>query len=170
MPASRLRAFLELSIDGAERAASIIRRHPCAWQAVSDSQARSSGSSSRPSGVIRRSPRKEKPAQGPVRSIRSCGSNSIMPRSHPWPGTEGGGKSRAKGPAIATPRARTRSRPDTAFRIMYIMLKASPRTLAYRSPQSPALLCQAKRSQPPQRAPRGLAATASSIVRSESCA
>lgn len=53
---------------------------------------------------------------------------------------------------------------------MYIMLKASPRTLAYRSPQSPALLCQAKRSQPPQRAPRGLAATASSIVRSESCA
>lgn len=59
---------------------------------------------------------------------------------------------------------------DRAFRIMYIMLKASPRTLAYRSPQSPALLCQAKRSQPPQRAPRGLAATASSIVRSESCA
>ena len=102
MPASRLRPFLELAIDGAERAASIIRRHSCAWQAVSDSQARSSGSSSRPSGVIRRSPRKEKPAQGPVRSIRWCGSNSIMPRSHPWPGTEGAGKSRARGPAIAT--------------------------------------------------------------------
>lgn len=66
MPASRLRAFLELSIDGAERAASIIRRHPCAWQAVSDGQARSSGSSSRPSGVIRRSPRKEKPAHAAI--------------------------------------------------------------------------------------------------------
>jgi len=39
MPASRLRPFLELSIDGTERAASIIRRHSCAWQAVSDSQA-----------------------------------------------------------------------------------------------------------------------------------
>lgn len=90
-----------LSIDGAERAASIIRRHSCAWQAVSDSQAKSSGSSSRPSGVIRRSPRKEKPAQGPVKSIRWCGSNSIMPRSHPWPGSEGAGKSRARGPAIA---------------------------------------------------------------------
>lgn len=69
MPASRLRTFLELSIDGDERAASIIRRHSCAWQAVSDSQARSSGSNSRPSGVIRRSPMKEKPAQGPVKSI-----------------------------------------------------------------------------------------------------
>lgn len=102
MPASRLLTFLELSIDGTERAASIIRRHSCAWQAVSDSQARSSGSSSRPSGVIKRSPRKEKPAQGPVKSIRWCGSNSIMPRSHPWPGTEGAGKSRARGPAIAT--------------------------------------------------------------------
>lgn len=66
MPASGLRAFLELSIDGAERAASIIRRHPCAWQAVSDGQARSSGSSSRPSGVIRRSPRKEKPAHAAI--------------------------------------------------------------------------------------------------------
>lgn len=121
MPASRLRTFLELSIDGAERAASIIRRHSCAWQAVSDSQARSSGSSSRPSGVIRRSPRKEKPAQGPVKSIRWCGSNSIMPRSHPWPGTEGAGKSRARDPAIATPRTRTPPQPDTAFRIMYIM-------------------------------------------------
>ncbi len=101
MPASRLRAFLELSIDGTERAASIIRRHSCAWQAVSDSQARSSGSNSRPSGVIRRSPRKEKPAQGPVKSIRWCGSNSIMPRSHPWPGSQVAGKSRARGPAIA---------------------------------------------------------------------
>lgn len=108
MPASRLRTFLELSIDGAERADSIIRRHSCAWQAVSDSQAKSSGSSSRPSGVIRRSPRKEKPAQGPVKSIRWCGSNSIMPRSHPWPGTEDAGKSRARGPAIAM---RSRQRP-----------------------------------------------------------
>lgn len=106
MPASRLRTFLELSIDGAERAASIIRRHSCAWQAVSDSQARSSGSSSRPSGVIRRSPRKEKPAQGPVKSIRWCGSNSIMPRSHPWPGSQDAGKSRARGPAIATRKRR----------------------------------------------------------------
>lgn len=86
---------------GTDRNCAIIRRHSCAWQAVSDSQARSSGSNSRPSGVIRRSPRKEKPAQGPVRSIRWCGSNSIMPRSHPWPGTEGAGKSRARGPAIA---------------------------------------------------------------------
>ncbi len=108
MPAPRLRSFLELSLDAAERAASIIRRHSCAWQAVSESQARSSGSSSRPSGVIRRSPRKEKPAQGPVKSIRWCGSNSIMPRSHPWPGTEVAGKSRARGPAIAT---RSRQRP-----------------------------------------------------------
>lgn len=33
----------------------------------------------------------------PARSIRSCGSISIMPRSHPWPGTEGAGKSRARG-------------------------------------------------------------------------
>ncbi len=106
--AGRLPPRLELSIDGTERAASIIRRHSCAWQAVSDSQARSSGSSSRPSGVIRRSPRKEKPAQGPVKSIRWCGSNSIMPRSHPWPGTEDAGKSRARGPAIAT---RTQQRP-----------------------------------------------------------
>lgn len=107
MPASRLRAFLELSIDGLERAVSIIRRHSCAWQAVSDSQARSSGSSSRPSGVIRRSPRKEKPAQGPVKSIRWCGSNTIMPRSHPWSGIEDAGKSRARGPAIATRSRRT---------------------------------------------------------------
>lgn len=52
---------------------------------------------------------------------------------------------------------------------MYIMSQASPGTLAYRSPQSPALLCQAKKpaSQP---APRGLAATASSFVRSGSAA
>lgn len=56
MPAFRLRIFLELLIDVTERAASIIRRHSCAWHAVSDSQARSSGSGSRPSGVIRRSP------------------------------------------------------------------------------------------------------------------
>lgn len=100
--AARLFPRIELSDFGADRAASIIRRHSCAWQAVSDSQARSSGSSSRPSGVIRRSPRKEKPAQGPVKSIRWCGSNSIMPRSHPWPGSEVAGKSRARGPAIAT--------------------------------------------------------------------
>lgn len=32
---------------------------------------------------------------------------------------------------------------------MYIMFKASPRTLAYRSPQSPALLCQAKKPASP---------------------
>lgn len=52
---------------------------------------------------------------------------------------------------------------------MYIMFKASPGALAYRSPQSPP--CYAKpRSQPPQPAPRGLAATASSIVRSGSAA
>lgn len=52
---------------------------------------------------------------------------------------------------------------------MYIMFQAFPGTLAYRSPQSPALLCQAKKpaSQP---APRGLAATASSFVRSGSAA
>ncbi len=93
---------------GADRNCAIIRRHSCAWQAVSDNQARSCGSSSRPSGVIRRSPRKEKPAQGPVRSIRWCGSNSIMPRSHPWPGSEAAGKSRARGPAIAT---RSQQRP-----------------------------------------------------------
>lgn len=104
--AARLFPRIEQWESGAERAASIIRRHSCAWQAVSDSQARSSGSSSRPSGVIRRSPRKEKPAQGPVKSIRWCGSNSIMPRSHPWPGTEDAGKSRARGPAIAMRRRR----------------------------------------------------------------
>lgn len=124
MPASRLRTFLELSIDGAARAASIIRRHSCAWQAVSDSQARSCGSSSRPSGVIRRSPRKEKPAQGPVRSIRWCGSNSIMPRSHPWPGCQVAGKSRARGPAIATRSRQSQPPTDTVFRIMYIMFSA----------------------------------------------
>ncbi len=62
-----------------------------------------------------------------------------------------------------------RGKCDTPFRIMYIMFQASPGTLAYRSPQSPALLCQAKKpaSQP---APRGLAATASSFVRSGSAA
>lgn len=136
MPASRFRTFLELSIDGAERAASIIRRHSCAWQAVSDSQAKSSGSSSRPSGVINRSPRKEKPAQGPVKSIRWCGSNSIMPRSHPCRGSEKAGKSRARGPAIATRRRRTPQQPDRAFRIMYIML---PRGLPIRTPTSPVL-------------------------------
>lgn len=113
---------MELSIDGAERAASIILRHSCAWQAVSDSQARSSGSSSRPSGVIKRSPRKEKPAQGPVRSIRWYGSNSIMPRSHPWPGSEGAGKSRARGPAIAM---RSQQRPilagyDISHNVYYV--------------------------------------------------
>lgn len=108
----RLRTFLELSIDGTERAASIIRLHSCAWQAVSASQARSCGSSSRPSGVIRRSPRKEKPAQGPVKSIRWCGSNSIMPRSHPWPGSQVAGKSRARGPAIATRSRRRRTSAD----------------------------------------------------------
>lgn len=91
---------------------SIILRHSCAWQAVSDSQARSSGSSSRPSGVISRSPRKEKPAQGPVKSIRWCGSNTIMPRSHPWPGSQVAGKSRARGPAIATRSRRRRTSAD----------------------------------------------------------
>lgn len=120
--AARLPPRLELSIDGAERAASIIRRHSWAWQAVSDSQARSSGSSSRPSGVIRRSPRKEKPAQGPVKSIRWCGSNTIMPRSHPWPGSEGAGKSRARGPAIGT---QSRQRPrfdgyDISHNVYYV--------------------------------------------------
>ncbi len=131
--------FLELSIDRTERAASIIRRHSCAWQAVSDSQARSSGSSSRPSGVIRRSPRKEKPAQGPVKSIRWCGSNSIMPRSHPWPGTEDAGKSRARGPAIAMPRTQTPPQPGTAFRIMYIMFNAGlpPRQAEPSQPSDP---------------------------------
>ncbi len=48
----------------------IIRRHSCACAAVSDSQARSCGSSSRPSGVTSRPPLNEKPAQGPV-SFRS---------------------------------------------------------------------------------------------------
>ncbi len=100
---------------GADRSCAIIRRHSCAWQAVSDSQARSCGSSSRPSGVIRRSPRKEKPAQGPVKSIRWCGSNSIMPRSHPWPGIEGAGKSRARGSAIATLIRRIVPRPIQHF-------------------------------------------------------
>lgn len=52
-------------------------------------------------------------------SIRSCGSNSIMPLSHPWPGTEGAGNSRARGSAIATRRTRTPRQSDTAFRIMY---------------------------------------------------
>jgi hypothetical protein len=97
---------------GADRSCAIIRRHSCAWQAVSDSQARSCGSSSRPSGVIMRSPRKEKPAQGPVKSIRWCGSNSIMPRSHPWPGFQGAGKSRARGPAIARRSRRRRTSAD----------------------------------------------------------
>ncbi len=124
MPASRLRTFLELSIDAAARADSIIRRHSCAWQAVSDSQARSSGSSSRPSGVIKRLPRKEKPAQGPVKSIRWCGSNTIMPRSHPWPGSEGAGKSRARGPAIAM---RSQQRPrfdgyDISHNVYYVQI------------------------------------------------
>lgn len=73
MPMSRLSTYLELSINGAARAASIMRRHSCAWHALSASQARSSGSSSRPSAVINRSPRKEELAQGPVRSIPWCG-------------------------------------------------------------------------------------------------
>lgn len=136
MPASRLRAFLELSIDGAERAASIMRRHSCAWQAVSDSHARSSGSSSRPSGVIRRSPRKEKPAQGPVRSIRWCGSNSIMPRSHPWPGTEDAGKSRARGPAIAM-QSQQRPRFDEyaiSHNVYYVLARLARATAARAQP------------------------------------
>lgn len=49
---------------------SISRRHSCACAAVSDSHARSWGSSSRPSGVTSRPPLNEKPAQGPV-SFRS---------------------------------------------------------------------------------------------------
>ena len=51
-------------------------------------------------GVISRSPRKE---NRPKRwsSRYGCGANSIMPRSHPWPGPERAGKSRARGPAIA---------------------------------------------------------------------
>lgn len=168
MPASRLRPFLELSIDGAARAASIIRRHSCAWQAVSDSHARSSGSSSRPSGVIRRSPRKEKPAQGPVRSIRWCGSNSIMPRSHPWPGSEGAGKSRARGPAIAM-RSQQRLRPpDTAFRIMYIML---PRGLPIRTPASPVLAacCSPSSNLPTPGEPGSTAPTFSPSMQARRC-
>lgn len=66
-PARRLRTRLELSIDGSERASPIRRRHSCAWAAVSDSHARSCGSSSRPSGVTSRPALNEKPAQGPVR-------------------------------------------------------------------------------------------------------
>lgn len=49
------------------RSSPIIRRHSCACAAVSDSHARSCGSSSRPSGVTNRPPLNEKPAQGPVR-------------------------------------------------------------------------------------------------------
>lgn len=149
MPASRLPTFLELSIDGIERAASIMRRHSCACAAVSDSQARSSGSSSRPSGVIRRSPRKEKPAQGPVKSIRWCGSNSIMPRSHPWPGTEGAGKSRARGPAIAT-RSQQRPRSDgyvIAHNVYYVQSVPGGAGVPFAS--ITALLCQAKKPASP---------------------
>lgn len=36
------------------------------------------------------------------------------------------GKSRARGPAIATRRIRTQPQPDTAFRIMYIMFSSGP--------------------------------------------
>ena len=92
---------------GLPRSWSIIRRHSCAWQAVSDSQARSSGNSSRPSGVIRRLPRKAKPAQGPVSSVRLYGSNSITLPARPCRGSDQGGKSRARGPAIAMRRRRT---------------------------------------------------------------
>lgn len=49
------------------RAISIIRRHSCACAASRESQARSCGSSSRPSGVTSRPALNEKPAQGPVR-------------------------------------------------------------------------------------------------------
>jgi len=49
---------------------SIGRSHSCACAAVSDSHARSCGSSSRPSGVTSRPPLNEKAAQGPV-SFRS---------------------------------------------------------------------------------------------------
>lgn len=52
---------------GSPRSWPIIRRHSCACAAVSDSHARSCGSSSRPSGVTSRPPLNEKPAQGPVR-------------------------------------------------------------------------------------------------------
>lgn len=134
--AARLFPRIEQWESGAERAASIIRRHSCAWQAVSDSQARSSGSSSRPSGVIRRSPRKEKPAQGPVKSIRWCGSNSIMPRSHPWPGTEDAGKSRARGPAIAT---RSQQRPRSggsaiSHNVYYVLTRLTKANAARAQP------------------------------------
>lgn len=54
-----------------QASSSIIRRRSCAWQTVSDSQAKSSGSSSQPSGVTKRSPRKEKagPRAGPVNTV-----------------------------------------------------------------------------------------------------
>lgn len=78
-------------------------------------------------GVIGRSQRKEKPAQGPVRSIRWRGSNTIMPRSHPWPGPGGAGKSRARGPAIATPRTRTPPRPILHFAILVLVCTVAPR-------------------------------------------
>ena len=52
-----------------------------------------------------------KPAQGPVRSMRSWGSILLMPQSHPCRGTQQGGKSRARGPAIAM---QTLQRPRSA--------------------------------------------------------
>ncbi|HHA2369069.1 TPA: hypothetical protein ACOENC_003769 [Stenotrophomonas maltophilia] len=66
---------------------------------------------------------RHRPGQPPLASCHQCGhvdhfggihcarrlfGGRRMPRSHPWPGTEGAGKSRARGPAIATPRTRTR--------------------------------------------------------------
>lgn len=64
------KGFRGAFLDVEDLASSISRRHSCACAAVSDSQARSCGSSSRPSGVTSRPPLNEKPAQGPV-SFRS---------------------------------------------------------------------------------------------------
>lgn len=64
-----------------------------------------------------------KPAQGPVRSMRSWGSISLMLQSHPCRGSQRGGKSRARGPAIAMQSRQSQRWTDTAFRIMYIMFK-----------------------------------------------
>lgn len=71
-------------------------------------------------------PWKPKPAQGPVRSILSCGSISIMLPAHPCRGIQQGGKRRARAAAIARPSLRKQRCAGTsggyaAFRIMYIM-------------------------------------------------
>ncbi len=57
-------AHISGTVDRRHRACSF--HHPTPFLRFSDSQARSSGSSSRPSGVIRRSPMR-KPPQGPVK-------------------------------------------------------------------------------------------------------